>query len=99
MSCRKGQAFFCPAPDLKEAGQLQRTIIGVNAYIDGQFVPSDIQIEEGQIVSVTPAPRLRNPQLFAFPGFTDVHVHFREPGFSYKETLFTGALEIGRAHV
>ena len=26
------------------------------------------------------------------PGFTDVHVHFREPGFSYKETIKTGAL-------
>lgn len=27
-----------------------------------------------------------------FPGFTDVHVHFREPGFSYKETVKTGSL-------
>ncbi len=26
-----------------------------------------------------------------FPGFCDVHVHFREPGFSYKETIKTGA--------
>ena len=25
------------------------------------------------------------------PGFCDVHVHFREPGFSYKETIATGA--------
>ncbi|MBE7000688.1 MAG: dihydroorotase [Ruminococcaceae bacterium] len=27
-----------------------------------------------------------------FPGFCDVHVHFREPGFSYKETIATGSL-------
>ncbi|MBR0230665.1 MAG: dihydroorotase [Clostridia bacterium] len=27
-----------------------------------------------------------------FPGFCDVHVHFREPGFSYKETIKTGSL-------
>ncbi len=27
-----------------------------------------------------------------FPGFCDVHVHFREPGFSYKETMKTGSL-------
>ena len=27
-----------------------------------------------------------------FPGFCDVHVHFREPGFSYKETMATGSL-------
>ena len=26
-----------------------------------------------------------------FPGFADVHVHFREPGFSYKETIKTGS--------
>ena len=25
-----------------------------------------------------------------FPGFSDVHVHFREPGFSYKETIKSG---------
>ncbi len=28
----------------------------------------------------------------AFPGFVDVHVHLREPGFSYKETIKTGTL-------
>jgi len=27
-----------------------------------------------------------------FPGFCDVHVHFREPGFSYKETILSGSL-------
>ncbi|MBO5954178.1 MAG: dihydroorotase [Oscillospiraceae bacterium] len=27
-----------------------------------------------------------------FPGFCDVHVHFREPGFSYKETITSGSL-------
>ncbi len=26
-----------------------------------------------------------------FPGFCDVHVHFREPGFSYKETIGSGS--------
>ena len=25
------------------------------------------------------------------PGFCDVHVHFREPGFSYKETIASGS--------
>ncbi len=28
---------------------------------------------------------------FVFPGFCDVHVHFREPGFSYKETIASGS--------
>ena len=29
--------------------------------------------------------------VFIFPGFCDVHVHFREPVFSYKETIVTGS--------
>ena len=29
---------------------------------------------------------------YIFPGFVDVHVHFRQPGFSYKETILTGSL-------
>ena len=31
-----------------------------------------------------------------FPGFCDVHVHFREPGFSYKETISTGSAAAAR---
>ena len=30
------------------------------------------------------------------PGFCDVHVHFREPGFSYKETVKSGSLAAAR---
>ena len=30
------------------------------------------------------------------PGFCDVHVHFREPGFSYKETMKTGCASAAR---
>ena len=33
-----------------------------------------------------------SPEYAIFPGFCDVHVHFREPGFSYKETIFSGSL-------
>ncbi|MBR5441798.1 MAG: amidohydrolase family protein, partial [Clostridia bacterium] len=34
----------------------------------------------------------RTPEgFFKIPGFCDVHVHFREPGFSYKETMVTGS--------
>ena len=31
-----------------------------------------------------------------FPGFCDVHVHFREPGFSYKETILSGSMAAAR---
>lgn len=30
------------------------------------------------------------------PGFCDVHVHFREPGFSYKETIRSGSASAAR---
>ena len=33
-----------------------------------------------------------SPKYIIFPGFCDVHVHFREPGFSYKETIESGSL-------
>ena len=35
-------------------------------------------------------------EYFLFPGFCDVHVHLREPGFSYKETIETGTLAAKR---
>ena len=31
------------------------------------------------------------------PGFVDVHVHLREPGFSYKETIFSGTRAAARS--
>jgi len=36
------------------------------------------------------------PEYAVFPGFCDVHVHFREPGFSYKETIKTGSKAAAR---
>ena len=38
----------------------------------------------------------REGEFFLFPGFCDVHVHLREPGFSYKETIRTGTLAAKR---
>ena len=37
-----------------------------------------------------------NSNLTILPGFCDVHVHFREPGFSYKETIKSGSLSAAR---
>ncbi len=36
-------------------------------------------------------PQYNNSKYTVFPGFCDVHVHFREPGFSYKETIYSGS--------
>ena len=34
---------------------------------------------------------VKSGKYIVFPGFCDVHVHFREPGFSYKETILSGS--------
>ena len=39
---------------------------------------------------------LNSPEYVVFPGFCDVHVHFREPGFSYKETIASGCAAAAR---
>lgn len=37
-----------------------------------------------------------SPEYSVLPGFCDVHVHFREPGFSYKETILSGSRAAAR---
>ena len=69
-----------------------------NAYVAGAFTMTDVLVEDGKIAAIQPdmlaaagvsVIDLKNSCLF--PGFIDVHVHFREPGFSYKETIETGS--------
>ena len=46
---------------------------------------------------LTPEMSVFNNSRYAvFPGFCDVHVHFREPGFSYKETIVSGSYASAR---
>ncbi len=40
--------------------------------------------------SIPEFSRFDDARYTVFPGFCDVHVHFREPGFSYKETIASG---------
>ena len=48
----------------------------------------------GDIALVAPITVFDNTVIF--PGFCDVHVHLREPGFSYKETIKSGTLASAR---
>ena len=41
-------------------------------------------------------PSFSSTQYSIFPGFVDVHVHLREPGFSYKETIASGTAAAAR---
>ena len=50
----------------------------------------------GAFVSAPMLSVFNSPQYAIFPGFCDVHVHLREPGFSYKETIATGSLASAR---
>ena len=60
------------------------------------FVKNAIVCEGGRLVSrdfsfAAQGCAVGFDSLHIFPGFADVHVHFREPGFSYKETIETGS--------
>ena len=78
-------------------------IHGVQIYEGGAFFKKDILIEDGRISSIAAALPLfpgvsvfKFDNCFVFPGFTDVHVHLREPGFSYKETIASGTMAAAR---
>ncbi len=53
-------------------------------------------VVESHLFSVGGDVAVNSSQYVIFPGFCDVHVHFREPGFSYKETIETGSLASAR---
>ncbi len=75
---------------------MRRIIKGINTWRDGAVAPADLILEDGRIAAVVPAAASLHPSLVALPGFTDVHVHLREPGFSYKETIATGTAAAAR---
>ena len=57
---------------------------------------SDLGVSVSSVLSNPGIRALNLPEYAVFPGFCDVHVHFREPGFSYKETILTGSLAAAR---
>ena len=65
----------------------------------GGFVGiADVLIDKGKIAAVGPnlsapvgARTIQADGKLVMPGFVDLHVHFREPGFEYKETIQSGS--------
>ncbi len=55
----------------------------------GVFKNAAVTVDGGKITFTDTVPADKGG-VFVFPGFADVHVHLREPGFSYKETVATG---------
>lgn len=66
-------------------------------YCNSEFVDLDILVTDGRIAAVGKnivvdgsCDCIDCKNKYIFPGFADVHVHLREPGFLYKETVGTG---------
>lgn len=63
----------------------------------GHDAPADVLVENGTILAVEPRIETEDARvvhakgLVVTPGLVDMHVHFREPGFEYKEDIASGS--------
>ena len=78
---------------------MNTTLKKVKYYKDGAFHSGDFSFDLSPVVSSFSngggiVSNFNN--CFVFPAFCDVHVHLREPGFSYKETVETGTKAAAR---
>ena len=67
-------------------------------YYRGNFVERDIIIKDGRIAGIQKRADTNSSDNhidagghLVLPGFIDPHVHFRDPGFTYKEDFYTGS--------
>ena len=74
-----------------------------SVYCGHGFAHQDIAVEGGRILDIKESiPSSGFDAVFhlkdmvVLPGFADVHVHLREPGFSFKETILTGTRAAAR---
>ena len=84
-------------------------IKGCEVFRQGVFVSADVEILDGVVTRVEPGivpgegvSVCNFDNCLVVPGLVDVHVHLREPGFSYKETIKSGteaAARLGYAAV
>ena len=72
-------------------------IKNAQVYYGNTLQKADMLVENGTVVSVgvgiavsADVPVVDAENLMILPGFADVHVHLREPGFFYKESIATG---------
>ena len=81
-----------------------RTLLRGGRLVEGRrLVPMELMILDGRVsargesLSDKEADRVLDLRGMALlPGLADVHVHLREPGFSYKETIRTGTRAAAR---
>ena len=63
----------------------------INATVISGTLETTFTDSIGASISCADLSVFNSSQYAIFPGFCDVHVHFREPGFSYKETMESGS--------
>ena len=75
---------------------MKQVIKGAQVYTDSCLCKADVLIHDGLIADISPVIDHTDAEVLCFdncvvlPGLIDVHVHLREPGFSFKETIKTG---------
>ena len=81
---------------------MPQLITGARVYKKGKLENGDIAISQGRVISHSPSTQTDGSRIVSLsgklviPGLVDVHVHLREPGFSYKETIRTGTRAAAR---
>lgn len=72
-------------------------LTGAKVWYEGGFTTCDVLVEEGRLVKVAdciaPTEGVRVVEAggkYLLPALVDMHVHLREPGYSYKETIASG---------
>lgn len=74
-----------------------------NAYTNGAFCKCDVLVNDGKIAAIGENLDSNDAEIIdlqgktLIPGLVDVHVHLREPGFEYKETIATGTAAAAHA--
>lgn len=78
-------------------------ITGAHVWRNGCFQTADVAVADGRVASVadsiapgSAAQVINGAGMHLVPGLVDMHVHFREPGYSYKETILTGSQAAAR---
>ena len=69
------------------------TFENMQVYRQGKFHKESVSLD---ITSTSEVTLPAEHSCFLFPGFVDVHVHLREPGFFYKETIKSGTMASAR---
>ena len=72
-------------------------IQGGTVFLNGQLVKTDLLIENGKIAAIGNDLPVADTIIDASgklvtPGLIDLHVHFRDPGLTQKETITTGTM-------